>query len=65
MVNSLFYSENSFKENAEKELDNDWKESGIGLENTNKRLGLLFPNRYKMEINKKGETFKVLLTIEL
>lgn len=60
-----FYSENSLKENAEKELDKDWKESGIGLENTKKRLQLLFPNRHEMEINKNGETFKVLLTIEL
>ena len=60
-----FYAENSFKKNAENELDNDWKESGIGLENTKKRLQLLFPNRHKMEINKKGETFKVLLTIQL
>ncbi|WP_350293930.1 sensor histidine kinase [uncultured Croceitalea sp.] len=60
-----FYAENSFKEIAENELENDWKESGIGLENTKRRLQLLFPNKHKMEINKRGETFKVLLTIQL
>jgi len=60
-----FYAENSFKKNAENELDTDWKESGIGLENTKKRVQLLYPNRHKMEINKKDKTFKVLLTINL
>ncbi|KAA1248015.1 sensor histidine kinase [Aquimarina sp. RZ0] len=60
-----FYVENSFKENSGNELDTDWKESGIGLENTKKRLQLLFSDRYKMEINKKDETFKVSLTIQL
>ncbi len=60
-----FYVENSFKENSGNELDTDWKESGIGLENTKKRLQLLFSNRCKMEINKKDETFKVSLTIQL
>jgi len=60
-----FYVENSFKKNSGNELDTDWKESGIGLENTKKRLQLLFSNRYKMEINKKDETFKVSLTIQL
>lgn len=60
-----FYAENSFKENSGNELDTDWQESGIGLENTKKRLELLFSNRYNMEINKKDETFKVSLTIQL
>ena len=60
-----FYVENPFKENTENELDTAWKESGIGLENTKKRLQLLYPNRHRMEIDKKGKTFKVLLTIEL
>ena len=60
-----FYVENSFKENSGNELDTDWQESGIGLENTKKRLELLFSNRYNMETNKKDETFKVSLTIQL
>lgn len=60
-----FYVENPFKENTESELDADWKESGIGLENTKKRLQLLFPNRHKMEINKKSEMFNASLTIQL
>lgn len=60
-----FYVENAFKENAESQVDNHWKESGIGLENTKKRLQLLFPNQHKMQINKKDEMFQVLLTIQL
>lgn len=60
-----FYTENPFKEGAEKELDPEWKESGIGLDNTKKRLQLLFPNKYKMKIEKTDKIFKVLLTLEL
>lgn len=60
-----FYVENSFKEYSGNELDTYWQESGIGIENAKKRLELLFSNRYNMEINKKDETFKVSLTIQL
>lgn len=60
-----FYSENLFKKSTENELDIDWRESGIGLNNTKKRLQLLFPSQHTMEINKKNEMFKVLLTIQL
>lgn len=60
-----FYSENLFKKNTENELDIDWKESGIGLNNTKKRLQLLFPSQHALKINKKNEMFKVLLTIQL
>lgn len=60
-----FFVENAFKEYAESQVDNHWKESGIGLENTKKRLELLFPNQHKMQINKKDEMFQVLLTIQL
>jgi LytS/YehU family sensor histidine kinase len=60
-----FYTENPFKEGAEKELDTGWKESGIGLDNTKKRLQLLFPDRHKMKIEKTDKIFKVLLTLEL
>jgi two-component system, LytTR family, sensor kinase len=38
-------------------------ESGIGLENVRKRLGLLFPGKHSLEINVSGETFNVILNI--
>jgi two-component system LytT family sensor kinase len=60
-----FRAENPFKENGAYELDNDWKESGIGLENTKKRLQLLFPNRHTLEIDKNNGKFKVSMTVQL
>jgi len=37
--------------------------SGIGLENVNKRLNLLFPDRHEIKINKSDTEFEVLLQI--
>jgi two-component system LytT family sensor kinase len=37
--------------------------SGIGLENVNKRLNLLFPGRHEIKINKSDTEFEVLLQI--
>jgi two-component system, LytTR family, sensor kinase len=37
--------------------------SGIGLENVNKRLNLLFPGRHEIKINKSDMEFEVLLQI--
>jgi hypothetical protein len=45
--------------------DIDEKDSGIGLENINKRLALLFPDKYKLTIDKTGAAFEVSLTISL
>jgi two-component sensor histidine kinase len=39
--------------------------SGIGLENVNKRLNLLFPGRYSLKIDKSMKTYHVELTIHL
>ena len=41
------------------------KNSGIGIENTIKRLELLFGNAYKLKIDKKDDIFKVNLTIPI
>jgi len=60
-----FISENPFNKKADKELDSVWKESGIGLENTQKRLQLHFPDKHKMEIKETKGIFKALITIEL
>lgn len=38
---------------------------GIGLSNVKKRLELLYPRKYKLEIDDKEETFSVTLSLEL
>ena len=38
---------------------------GIGLSNVKKRLELLYPKKYKLEIDDKEETFSVTLSLEL
>jgi len=45
------------KEEAEK------RDSGIGLENVSKRLGLLFPGKHDLKITKSETAFEVLLYI--
>jgi len=39
--------------------------NGIGLLNVQKRLGLLYPERYQLDINSADNTFSVYLKIEL
>ena len=46
------------------EVDLDPKK-GIGIENTRQRLDLLYPGKYKLEIEEKADTFTVKLTLEL
>lgn len=46
---------------AKKEETN---ESGIGLENTKRRLRLIFPESHRLEINQANHTFEVNLTIQ-
>jgi len=41
------------------------KNSGIGIENTQKRLELLFGNTYELNIDKKDDVFKVNLIIPI
>lgn len=38
---------------------------GLGIENTQQRLGMLYPNNYKLAIRENDETFEVNLQIEL
>lgn len=58
-----FYCENRF--NLNQDIDKNWKESGIGIQNTKKRLKLLFPDKHNIKINTNNETFTVNLSIEL
>ena len=51
------FVENSYKKDTIEE------KKGIGLENLEKRLDILFPNKYKMEFSKQDYSFKSLLEI--
>lgn len=43
----------------------DGNHSGIGLDNAEKRLNLLFPNSHELTINRSSSEFEVLLNISL
>jgi LytS/YehU family sensor histidine kinase len=58
-----FFCENHY--NLEQDIDKYWKESGIGIQNTQKRLELLFPNKHHLSIETNNETYTVNLSIEL
>ena len=54
----LFEVENSIIEKSK-------SEEGIGLENIQKRLKMLYPNAHTLEINENDQRFKVSLTLQL
>ncbi|MDA9627636.1 histidine kinase [Flavobacteriaceae bacterium] len=54
----LFEVENSIIEKSK-------SEDGIGLENIQKRLKMLYPNAHTLEINENDQRFKVSLTLQL
>jgi len=60
-----FYCENPFNENAEKDIDANWKESGIGIANTKKRLEYLYLNNHQLHTENLHNLFKVTLNIQL
>jgi LytS/YehU family sensor histidine kinase len=37
--------------------------TGIGLENTRRRLNLLYPNRHQLDIRDDGQTYEVYLQL--
>lgn len=45
--------------------DTESSHSGIGLENVNKRLSLLFPKKHELKVNRSDTVFEVLLYINL
>jgi two-component system, LytTR family, sensor kinase len=53
--NQIFNSVNSMSE----------KSSGIGIANTRKRLEMLYPDKYKLEIKNNGKEFRVRLLLDL
>jgi len=60
-----FYCENPYNEKAKKDIDTNWKESGIGIANTKKRLEYLYPNNHQLHIIDDNRLFKVTLNIQL
>jgi len=63
LENKLQFSvQNSYGESEKLELD---KQKGIGIENTRQRLELLYPDKYKLDIENIEDIFKVHLSIEL
>lgn len=36
---------------------------GMGIENCRRRLSLLYPDRHRLEVGRKGDTFRILLTL--
>ena len=57
----VFFSENSICKGPQ---TGDLQHSGIGLENVKKRLGLLFPGKFDLNILNDETTFRISLTIQ-
>lgn len=49
---------------SEKEMNTGESISGIGLDNLRKRLDILYPNKYELETDRKGDVFYTRLTIK-
>jgi len=60
-----FYCENPFMAEVKHNIDKNFKESGIGIINTKKRLEYLYPNQHILNINKSDMLFKVTLQLQL
>ncbi len=60
--NLIFRIENSRNNAAKKE---EYYTKGIGLINVKKRLDLVYPEKYILNIEKQSEKFSVNLTLEL
>ncbi len=63
--NLIFSCQNPYNKNAEHNIDSKWKESGIGISNTKKRLSYLYPDKHLLKIKDENETFNVMLQIQL
>lgn len=60
-----FYCENCFTEINSANINSKWKESGIGIENTKRRLQLLYPENHSLQVQTDDSKFKVSLSIWL
>ncbi len=55
---------NSFAENAIQNIENTNNRKGVGLENTNRRLELLYPEKYMLNVKNRNGVYEVFLEIE-
>lgn len=60
-----FSCTNTFDPHEKSDLKKSIEEGGIGLENAQKRLDLLYPNRYQLAIDKDDSYYKVQLNLSL
>lgn len=58
--NSITFTTSNSFDKKEKE-----KSGGIGLENLKKRLEMIYPEKYQLELNSTGQKFESKLTIQL
>lgn len=55
---------NSFSENAVQNIENTNNRKGVGLENTSRRLELLYPEKYVLNVKNRNGVYEVFLEIE-
>ena len=67
LVNALFsfHCKNPVEQESEKAIEIEWKESGIGNENSAERLRLIYPKRHSLIIEDTKKTYTVNLEISL
>lgn len=63
--NQLIFLVKNSVSNAFKASQDVVKYSGLGLKNVQRRLDLLYPDRYKLEVMPKGDQFEVRLNLQL
>jgi two-component system, LytTR family, sensor kinase len=60
----VFICKNTYKENIKKITEKN-ESNGIGLENTKRRLDLLYPNHHTLLIETENEIYSIILEIKL
>ncbi|MCZ4245852.1 sensor histidine kinase [Pedobacter punctiformis] len=68
LVLDVKIKEGCFYFHLENDIDEVYKKAdfgGIGLENSKKRLQLLYPDKHELQIQEEGNRFKVLLKLDL
>ena len=59
----FLHAQNTFCPTTIQHIENANNRKGVGLENTKRRLDLLYPNRYVLTVNEENGVYKVFLEI--